>query len=110
MTAQERRRPTRALQLARRLVPATIVLAVLLAASLAYAGHPIAALIFGVAPLTWLGAVTLQVYRVERRLGDFGTIPRGLRPRPDGSGGAEKPERLGEAVRSQDLEHPRLQP
>jgi hypothetical protein len=65
--AEERRRPALALQLGRRLAPLTVLFAVLLSAPLAYAGQWVAALIFGLAPLAWLGWVTLYVSRVERR-------------------------------------------
>ena len=70
MAAQERRRPAVALRLGRRLVPGAILLAVVLSAPLVFAGEWVAALIFGIAPLAWLGAVTRYVARVERRSRD----------------------------------------
>lgn len=67
VAAQERRRPALALRLGRRLVPGTVLLAVLLSAPLAFVGQWVAASIFGIAPLAWLGWVTLYVSRMERR-------------------------------------------
>lgn len=81
VTAQERPRPTRAVQLGRRLVPVTVLVAVLLSAPWAYAGHWVAALIFAIAPLTWLGYVTLHVARMEK-----GTRPELWSPRPPAAG------------------------
>lgn len=67
MAAQERRRPAVAPRLGRRLIPGTLLLAVLLSTPLLYVGQWVAALIFGAAPLAWLGWVTLYVSRVEKR-------------------------------------------
>lgn len=67
MAAQERRRPPVAPRLGRRLIPGTLLLAVLLSAPLFYAEQWVAAVIFGIAPLAWLGWVTLKVSRVEKR-------------------------------------------
>lgn len=74
--------PSRSTALGRRLVPGTLLFALLLSVPLAVAGQVVAAVIFGVLPLLWLAWVTLRVHRVERLTRELRSDPGD----PDGPG------------------------